>query len=432
MLKVSPSKPLQGEIYLPGDKSISHRALILGALAEGVTQIDNFLYSEDTLATLKIIQQLGIETNDLEDIKKNNQVRLVGKGLKLKDPQAVLNAENSGTTFRLILGVLAGQDFCVRITGDQSLQKRPMKRVTEPLTLMGATFDASSAPITMQGGKLKAIDYTLPVASAQVKSAILLAGLQAKGTTIIREPLPCRDHTEKMLVTFGAKICQEKQIITLKSSRLKGAKIDVPADISSAMFFIVGALIVPGSEILLKNVGLNPTRVGALTALKKMGADITICQQTIANYESRGDILVKYSKLSAVNLAGAIIPGLIDEIPILTVALSLAHGKSIIADAQELKVKESDRIIATAKMLQSFGVEVSRKDDGFVLAGNSVPVGSEVDSFGDHRIAMSAIILALVAKGITKIYNTDCINISFPGFLDLLKKLGVDSIYYDN
>jgi len=429
MIQVSESPPLKGELNLPGDKSISHRAVILGALSEGQTVIENFLCGEDTLATIKMLREMGVKITDTDQIQKTQSVTINGVGLNgLKKPGTILDAGNSGTAFRLMLGILAGQEFKSEITGDSSLQKRPMKRVTEPLSKMGGSFSAEMAPIQVTGKKLKSIKYELPVASAQVKSAVLLAGLYANKETIVIEPVVCRDHTERMLESFGANIKRSGQSISISPSVMYGQKIVVPADISSAAFFIVPALLIPGSEIKINGLGLNPTRTGILTALEQMGADLTISNQRVLNNEPVGDILVRHSQLNGINLGGNIIPLLIDEIPILAVAMSSAKGRSVISDAQELKVKESDRIASTISMLKSFGAHVTSKEDGFIIEGDSELIFGNTDSYGDHRIAMSGIILGLLAKGRTRINDVACISTSFPGFVSYLKSLGVSSI----
>jgi 3-phosphoshikimate 1-carboxyvinyltransferase len=297
---------------------------------------------------------------------------------------------------------------------------------------MGAYFNSELAPIQVTGKKLKGIKYTLPIPSAQVKSAILLAGLQAKGQTTIIEPVACRDHTERMLESFGARIRREADSIILESSPLIAAKVSVPTDISSAAFFIVAALLVPGSQVLIKNVGLNKTRTGVLIVLKQMGGNITIENERTAGNEPVGDLLVKHSELKGVHLGGDIIPTLIDEIPILAVAMTAAHGKSVVSNAEELRIKESDRIASTISMLKAFGAHVTSKEDGFIIEGDSDLIFGDVDSFGDHRIAMSGVILGLLAKGKTSVNNTSCINTSFPGFAELLISLGVDTLNDQN
>ena len=424
-IRVKPVERLEGVIRVPGDKSISHRAVFLGSLAEGISEITGFSGSEDCLATVRAFQSLGVK---IEGIGTEN-LTVEGKGLSgLKEPENVIDVGNSGTTARLLLGVLSGQSFSSVITGDDSLRKRPMARVTEPLRKMGARIlgrkGVNLAPLTIKGGDLKPLDYISPIASAQVKSAILLAGLQAKGETRVTEPAKSRDHTEKMLKYLGAKIKSEKLTVSLEGpGKLQGKRIFVPGDISSASFFIVAASLLEGSTILIENVGINPTRTGIIEVLKKMGANLALkngreeCGEMIADIEVRG------SRLKGITLRGKIIPRIIDEIPILAVAASLARGKTVIREARELRVKETDRIAAMTENLRRMGVTIEELDDGMVIQGAKNLQGAKGESFGDHRIAMSLIVAGLAAQTETVVYDTECIKTSFPSFMPTLKKL---------
>ncbi|MEK6646549.1 MAG: 3-phosphoshikimate 1-carboxyvinyltransferase [Candidatus Firestonebacteria bacterium] len=426
-IKISPAKGLNGVIKIPGDKSISHRAVILGALSCGDTNIHNFLYAQDTMRTVQIFQDMGVEIQGADSGSTN--ITIYGKGLQgLKPPTNVLYAGNSGTTMRLMLGVLAGQKFKTVITGDESLKKRPMHRVVEPLQLMGTKIyngkDGNFAPLTVQGGKLKAIKYIMPVASAQVKSAVLLAGLWADGETVITESVKSRDHTERMLKFFGARIHKKGNKIAIKKTdKFVGKKVSVPGDISSAAFFLAAGCFCKNSDLMLLNVGINPTRIGIITVLKKMGADIEIINKHKEGFEPVADIRVKSSNLKGIIIEGGIIPKLIDEIPIIAVAASFAKGKTIIRNAQELKFKESNRIISIITNLRKLGVTVEELNDGMVIYGGEPLIGANLDSYGDHRIAMSMAIAGLSAIGETKINDTECINTSFPEFMDILEEI---------
>ncbi len=415
----------KGMVDIPGDKSISHRAVMLGALAEGSTKIEHFLPGEDCLATIHCLQAMGIQFA----IENNGSTIIVhGKGLKgLSSPENVLNAQNSGTTMRLLLGILAGQPFFSVMTGDDSLVKRPMARVTGFLQKMGASIwgreKGEYAPLAIQGGNLKGITANLPVASAQVKSAILLAGLFAQGKTIVYEPAPSRDHTERMLQYFGVQITKEENGIVLQEKgKLKACEITVPGDISSAAYFMVAASIIPNAQVTLKGVGINPTRDGMIEVLQQMGANIQINNKTILNGEPVADITVRYSPLKGIEVKGDIIPRLIDEIPILAVAASTAQGEMVIQNAEELKIKESNRIQSMVEELSGFGVKIKELPDGMWIQGGKL-TGSICDSRGDHRIAMACAIAGLVAQGKTLIKNTNCVNISFPNFFQTLHTL---------
>lgn len=423
-ITIKKSKSLKGEITVPGDKSISHRAIMLGSIADGDTTIKGLLKGEDNMATLKAFRQMGVRIDE----RGNGIVAIQGKGLRgLKEPEDVIDAGNSGTTIRLLTGLLSGQGFFSIMTGDQYLRKRPMKRVVEPLSQMGARIfgreNGNKAPIAIIGSKLKGITYNSPVASAQVKSAILLAGLYADGGTTVAEPTLSRDHTERMLAYFGAEVKRSGTTVSIKGGqKLIGKEIVVPGDISSAAFFMVAALITGDSELLIKNVGINPTRTGIIDILQAMGGDLKIVNQREIYGEPVGDILVKSSKLKGVEIAGDMIPRAIDELPIAAVAAAFAEGTTTIKDAKELKVKETDRIESMTSELRRIGVKVTPLPDGMTIEGGKKPIGNEsCDSWGDHRVAMSMIVAGLASeKGIT-ISNTDCIDTSFPGFMELLE-----------
>ncbi|WP_027363391.1 3-phosphoshikimate 1-carboxyvinyltransferase [Desulfotruncus alcoholivorax] len=425
-VNITPAKSLRGVVNVPGDKSVSHRSVMIGALACGETEVKNFLMGEDCLSTIRIIRALGVDVQ-----VENSRVVIRSDGLEtLREPGDVLDAGNSGTTMRLMSGILAGSPFYSVITGDDSLRSRPMGRVIRPLVAMGAEIMARNnnllAPISIKGGNLKSINYESPVASAQVKSAVLLAGLFAPGCTTVTEPTKSRDHTERMLRHFGARVEVDGTKITVWGKPcLTGKKITVPGDISSAMFLIVAGLIVKGSEIVLPNVGINPTRTGALQVLKAMGGDITINNPREVNGEPIGDITVRSSKLKGTEIGGAIIPYLIDEIPVLAVAAALAEGKTVISDAGELRHKESDRIATVVKLLRNFGAGVEEFTDGLVVHGVKKIRGAVCETFGDHRLAMSAAVAGLAADGETVVMGAECVHISYPGFFDTLKKIAV-------
>ncbi len=424
MDKVISSKTgLKGNIKIPGDKSISHRAVMFGSLAKGDTVITGFLRGDDCMSTISCFKKLGINIDVTED-----KVIVHGKGLKgLSAPDEILDVGNSGTTIRLISGILSAQNFDSTLNGDASIQKRPMKRVINPLSQMGADIESTNdgyAPLTIHGKKLKSIEYTMPVASAQVKSSILLASLFAEGTTVINEPVASRDHTEIMLNYFGADIKNNNGVITSTPvEELYGKDLEVPGDISSAAFFMVAGLIVPNSHIIIENVGINPTRTGIIDALKSMGGYVEILNERKSGGELVGDIEVKTSKLKATTLEGSIIPRMIDEIPVFAVAALCAEGTTIVKDATELKVKESNRIATMSEELGKMGVEIEETDDGMIIKGNQRLKGATVYSHLDHRVAMSCAIAALVADGDTTITDADCVAISFPNFYELLNIL---------
>lgn len=423
-LCVTKAKGLQGEIDIPGDKSISHRAVMFGALAEGETVITNFLPGADCRSTIDCFRRLGIEITET-----TTEVRVNGGGLQgLQEPDDVLDVGNSGTTLRLISGILAGQDFYSTLTGDASIRTRPMGRVADPLRLMGAQIwgrqSGKLAPLAIQGRPLTAIRYTLPVASAQVKSAILLAGLYASGTTVVEEPEASRDHTERLLRYFGVKVERQGKTISVDGhQKLQGRAVAVPGDISSAAFFLVAGSIVPNSRLLLKNVGVNPTRDGILEALLKMGAQIDIINPREACGEPVADLLVTSSSLRGIVVEGDLIPRLIDEIPVLAVAAACAQGETVIRDAAELKVKESNRIATVIKELSKFGVVIQELPDGMVITGQPGLQAAICESYHDHRIAMAMAVAGLVAQGCTQIKGAECIDVSFPGFAALLERI---------
>ncbi|MEK6223486.1 MAG: 3-phosphoshikimate 1-carboxyvinyltransferase [Thermodesulfobacteriales bacterium] len=421
---IGSSKPLKGEIAPPGDKSISHRSLMLGSLATGTTLVRDFLISDDTLSTANAMRALGASIEI-----SGTQVLVKGKGLQgLKEPDKIINCGNSGTTTRLLIGLLSPQQFTSTLTGDKYLQARPMKRVVVPLAQMGAKINGNEEdnklPLTIIGSNLKGISYELPVASAQVKSAILLAGLYAEGETEVIEPEPSRDHTERMLSYLGVPIKKNGHSIKInKVSKINPGEIIVPSDISSAAFFIVAALITPGSEVLIKNVGINPLRTGIIDILKNMGGDIEIINERDVNGEPIGDILARSSNLHATEISGDVIPKAIDELPLVAVAASFAEGTTLIKDAKELRVKETDRIHAMATELGKLGAEVEEFEDGMSIIGTQALTGATCSSWGDHRIAMSIAIAALRAKGETEIIEADCVSVSYPGFFEVIDEL---------
>ena len=420
----NPPEKFSGELLVSGDKSITHRAMMLGALTRGVTEITGHLDAEDCLSTLRCLQQLGTKINT-----RGGKLLIEGRNMVFKEPAEILNAGNSGTTARLLLGILSGQSFKSNLTGDQSLQRRPMKRVVEPLRSMGAEIegdeDGDSLPLSVQGGDLKAIDYKSPRASAQVKSALLLAGLYANGITTVEEPYPSRNHSELMLKQFGASVMSSGSKVSLEGQpQLKGCQLKVPGDISAAAFFMVAAAIVPESDLFLKDVGINPTRSGVIEVLKSMGAEIEVSNERTWGFEPVADIRIRGgSKLNSTSIGGSLVPRLIDEIPVLAVAAAFAEGETIIRDAAELKVKESDRITELSSQLYKLGVNITEKDDGMIIKGGAPLSGTDVDSCGDHRIAMALAVAGLAAQGETAVHNADVISVSFPGFMPALRSL---------
>jgi 3-phosphoshikimate 1-carboxyvinyltransferase len=395
---------------------------MMGSIAEGETLIHNFLAGEDCLATMRCFMEMGVQFEGPDQGK----LKVYGRGLHgLREPGKILDAANSGTTMRLILGILAGQPFFSVITGDQSLNGRPMGRVVDPLARMGAAIWGrranTLAPLAVKGGRLQAIDYLSPVASAQVKSAVMLAGLLTEGVTTVIEPARSRDHTERMLKYFGARVEVDGQRVSIWGRpNLTGKKISIPGDISSAMFFIAAGITVPGAELDIINVGINPTRTGALEILKDMGADISLQNRREVNGEPVADLKVRGSLLNGTDIGGDIIPKLIDEIPVLAVVAALANGETVVRDAAELRNKESDRITAVVRLLDGLGADVSERPDGFVVRGGRQLKGAPCESFGDHRMAMAAAVAGLSARGSTTINGAECVDISFPCFFDTL------------
>ncbi|HRX71204.1 MAG: 3-phosphoshikimate 1-carboxyvinyltransferase [Gammaproteobacteria bacterium] len=424
---VQPGGMLQGRLRVPGDKSISHRAIMLGALAEGVTTITGFLEGEDCLATLNAFRAMGVHIDGPEQ----GQVTVHGVGLHgLYAPSNPLDMGNSGTSMRLMSGILAGQAFDTVLTGDVSLSRRPMRRVTEPLTRMGARIEAAksgTAPLRIYGSqRLSGIDYPLPVASAQVKSCLLLAGLYAGGITRVTEPAPTRDHTERMLEGFGYPVQREgKRTVAIKDGgRLTATAIDVPADLSSATFLLVAASIAPGSELLLEHVGVNPTRTGAIDILRLMGADIEVLNPRLAGGEPVADLRVRYAPLHGVRIPGELAPLAIDEFPALFIAAACARGVTTLNGAAELRVKESDRIQVMADGLTTLGIAAEPTPDGMIIQGGTLS-GGMVKAHGDHRIAMSFAMAALRASGPVSIHDCANVNTSFPGFVSLTHNAGL-------
>lgn len=423
-LKTEGDIELKGTIRVPGDKSISHRAVMLGAIATGQTKIHGLLTGDDCLNTIECFKKLGVQISINGDY-----VEIEGTGFEgLMEPEEILDVGNSGTTIRLMLGILAGTPFHNCLIGDTSIAKRPMDRVALPLRKMGAKIDGrkngSFAPISIRGGGLKGIEYHSPVASAQVKSAVLLAGLNAEGTTSVIEPQTSRDHTERMLAAFGCQVNVEGLKASIEGKQaLKGTTIHVPGDISSAAFFLVAGAILPNSELTIKNVGINPTRTGILDVLKEMGADILIEETATEENEPSADITIKSSELKGIEIGGDIIPRLIDEIPIIALAATQARGKTVIKDAGELKVKETNRIDTVVQELSRMGADIEATEDGMIIYGEARLNSAVVDSHGDHRIGMMLAIASCLAKGDTVIENDEAISISYPNFFQDLNDL---------
>lgn len=414
-------KKAVGQIKVPGDKSISHRAVMLGSLANGVTEISGFLKGADCLSTIDCFRKMGIDI----DINGEN-VTVHGNGLRgLKKPDEMLYTGNSGTTTRLLCGILAGQNFDTSITGDASIQKRPMSRVVQPLSMMGAKIENEYCPLYITGTKLHGIDYKMPVASAQVKTAIILAGLYADGETVIHEIEKSRDHTELMLSAMGADLTVDNLDITVKPTNdLTAVNVDVPGDISSAAFFLILGAIMPNSQITVTNVGINPTRTGIIDVLKDMGADITLENVHTSAGETVADITVRSSSLKGTTVGGDIIPRLIDELPIIAVAAVFADGQTVIKDAQELKVKETNRIRAVVDEFNKCGIDITETDDGMIINGGKSIHGADFKTYGDHRMAMSLTVLAQLADGESTLDDSDCACVSYPTFFDDFYKLG--------
>ncbi|HSA06513.1 MAG TPA: 3-phosphoshikimate 1-carboxyvinyltransferase [Candidatus Gastranaerophilales bacterium] len=421
---VNPLKnPLKGTIKVPADKSISHRAAIFAALTRKEVLIGNFSLGADCKSTLSVLEQLGVEINFQSE---NNLSVLNKKGFK--EPKNILYAGNSGTTIRLMAGILATSSFTSSITGDESLKKRPMGRIINPLKQMGANISAedndTKAPIIIKGSKLKGIMHNSQISSAQVKSCILLAGLNAEGKTIFREPVKSRDHTERLLAYLGADIEVEDTKVKIKQSELQSKPISIPGDISSAAFFIVAACIIPDSEIVIEGIGLNPTRTGIIDVMKQMGAKITILNQRIECNEEIGDIKINYSKLKGITIGKEMIPAIIDELPIIAVAATQAEGTTIVKEAEELRHKESDRIKAVCLNLKKLGADIEEALDGFVVHGKTQLRGNCVlETYHDHRIAMTGYVAGLASLKPVKINEFNWVNISFPEFTDIFAKI---------
>lgn len=415
---------LNGTICVPGDKSISHRAVMLGAIAKGTTTVQGFLVGEDCLSTIRIFSQLGVEIERI-----GTTVTIISPGAQgWKNPSDALDAGNSGTTARLLLGILAGSSITAEITGDEYLRKRPMRRVTEPLEKMGATFidknKSGMLPLLVKGNPLKEISYKTPVASAQVKSAILFAGLSAVGSTTVVEDTVSRDHTERMLRQFGANIESTNSSVTIDGGQvLHSTVVNVPGDISSAAFFMCAAAMVKGSSITFENIGLNPTRTGIIDVLTAMGASISIKEKSQAKGEPFGDLTIEAAGLRAIEIGGELIPRLIDELPVIALLATQANGTTIIRDAEELRVKEIDRIEAVCAELKKLGADIEATPDGMRIKGPTTLKGATLSSNGDHRLGMMAGIASVVSDGPIKIEDVECINVSYPGFFDHLHLL---------
>ena len=421
-MKLQPKEKLQGELIVPPDKSISHRAVLFSSLAKGECHIKNFLESDDCLSTISCMRQLGASIE-----QKGTEVRIRGKGIHgLQKPSDLLYTGNSGTTTRLLTGILCGQNFVSQISGDASICRRPMKRIIAPLSQMGADISSQEGfcPMTVSPAKLKGISYQMPQDSAQVKSAVLLAGLYADGVTSVTENNQSRDHSERMLSAFGCQIHRSGNTVSLTPpEELYPFDIEVVGDISSAAFFLVAGAILPNSCITVKNVGMNPTRTGIIDILLQMGAKLTIENERMVGGEPAADITVQSSDLKGVSFGGEIMPRLIDEIPIIAVAATFATGETVISDAQELKVKETNRIDTVCGELKKAGARVTPTDDGMIIQGGAPVFGASFESHGDHRIAMACAILALGATGESELHNPECASVSFPNFFETLNRL---------
>jgi len=422
---LSSTKQVRGEVRVPGDKSVSHRAAIFGGVAHGTTRISGFLQAHDTQATLSCLRELGVSVQE-----ENEQIVVEGRGFEgLRAPNRVLDCGNSGTTMRLLLGVLAGCPFETTLGGDASLSRRPMDRVRIPLSQMGANVrgqgDKNTPPLTVHGGNLAGIEYAMPVASAQVKSAILLAGLQARGTTTVIEPTPARDHTERMLRAFGVEVVQDGARVSVEGgAQLQATKVQVPGDISSAAFFFVAGALREDFQVRVLDVGVNPTRTGVLDVLQAMGANIEISNERESGGELVADVTVRGGHLQATEIGGALIPRLIDELPVLALLATQCEGTTVIRDAQEMRVKESDRIAIIAQELRKLGANIEEQPDGMTISGPTKLVGATVTSpAGDHRIAMTLAIASLLAEGETVLENAHAVTSSFPDFFDLLDEV---------
>ncbi|WP_391121746.1 3-phosphoshikimate 1-carboxyvinyltransferase [Psychrobacillus sp. L3] len=415
---------LQGTLRIPGDKSISHRSIMFGAIAKGTTTVEGFLQSDDCLATIDCFTKLGVKI-----LVEAEAVQIISNGIDAwNEPSEILYTGNSGTTTRLLLGILAGSNVSTILIGDESIQKRPMKRVTAPLKQMGAHFigrdDAQYTPIAVDGKKLQAIRYKMPVASAQVKSAILFAGLHAEGETVVTEMETSRDHTERMLRHFGANIEVEGKKIRLQGlQELRGTHVVVPGDISSAAFFLVAGAIVPNSKLVLQNVGLNPTRTGIMDVLQEMGANVSIQHLNNVSHEEIGNITISTSELIGTKIGGELIPRLIDEIPIIALLATQARGRTVIKDAVELKVKETNRIDAVVTELKKLGANITATDDGMIIEGPTALHGGDLLTYGDHRIGMMAAIASLLTSSVVTIDNEMCVGVSYPNFFEQLSSV---------
>jgi 3-phosphoshikimate 1-carboxyvinyltransferase len=424
-LTVRPSGPLRGRVRVPGDKSMSHRALLLGALAEGASHVSGFLPCGDCLATLTCVRALGVEIETHDD----TTLTIHGRGLRgLQAPVEPLNCVRSGTTMRLLAGILAGQEFESTLTGEPQLLRRPMRRIVVPLRRMGARIEDSAgcAPLTIHGRRLCGYDHALTIASAQVKSALLLAAMYADGPTIVRQPGPARDHTERLLVAMGATI--ERAGLTVKFSpapSLSPLSLRVPGDISSAAFPLVAAALVADSEVTVEGVGVNPTRIGLLTVLRAMGVEIAIANERDQEGEPVADVTIRASDLRGVGVGGETVVRMIDEFPVLAVAATQASGTTAVRDAAELRVKETDRIAAIVAELRALGARIDPLPDGFIIQGPTPLHGAMVDSHGDHRLAMALAVAGLIAEGQTVVENADCMDDSFPGFGAWIQELAV-------
>ncbi len=424
---IRPAKKLRGTIAVPGDKSISHRAAILNALANGEAAVHNFLPGEDCLSTLSALRALGVQAV-LDESGETPVLRIRGVGLRgLREAADVLDCGNSGTTMRLLSGVLAGQPFLSVLTGDQSLRSRPMARVIEPLHRMGAQISSREgrlAPLVIRGARLRGIRYRLPVASAQVKSCVLLAGLFAEGETVVEEPEPTRDHTERMLDAMGARIGREGPAVRLTpGDPLRPLSMRVPNDLSAAAFWMVAAAVHPDAEVRLTGVGVNPTRTGIIDALQRMGADLALEEERVVGGEPVADIVVLSSELQGTTVEGEMVARLIDEVPVLAVAAAFAHGATEIRDARDLRVKESDRIATTASQLRALGATVTERDDGMTVEGSGGLRGGEVESFADHRLAMAMAVAGLAGSGEVRLHGAEAVAVSYPAFWADLEKL---------
>lgn len=419
-----PIQSLNGTIKVPGDKSISHRAVMFGSIAEGKTTINGFLTGEDCLSTISCFKKLGVNI-----VQENEHVTVEGNGIAgLRPSSEDLYVGNSGTTIRLMLGILANTPFTSVLTGDDSIAKRPMNRVTKPLKQMGAEIQGNESgnkvPLQIKGGNVKGIHYRSPIASAQVKSAIILAGLEGEGTTSVTEPLKSRDHTERMLEAFGAKVKSDALTVSIEGrQQLKGTHIEVPGDISSAAFFLVAGAIVPNSKITLQKVGLNPTRTGILDVLNDMGAQISYENVNEKASEPYGDLVIKTTSLKGTVIKGDVIPRLIDEIPIIALAATQAEGQTVIKDAHELRVKETDRIETVVNELKKMGAEIEATEDGMIINGKTPLKGASVQSHGDHRIGMMLSIASCIAEGETTLDQSEAVAVSYPSFFNQLNSL---------